>query len=353
MPLTMTLKTHLNNEVTEKLKNTMIYQLLDSRTAGGIETHVLNLSRWLINKGFKCQVLFLKDHGPHPLKDQLDNASVPWKALASVYELKQLISESPCLLATHGYKAGILGRVLATLNNLAVVSTYHSGDRGSGKLRCYSALDEFSARLATSVISVSAEIAARLPVNSAQVPNFVDLPPLKLSCGKQIAFVGRISHEKGPDTFAQICKAYTDKAPIAVYGEGPMLSSLSRLYPSINWLGRKDMAQHWNKIGLLCITSRFEGLPLVALEAMAQGIPVISYALGDIPNVIEHKRNGWLIPPGSKAQFSTAIEHWLNLDITAKQALSQRAYQRIQTAFSSDIVVPKILPCYCKALSSQ
>ena len=335
------------------LIETMIYQLLDSRSAGGIETHVLNLSRWLIRKGFKCQVLLLKDYGPHPLKAQLDEASVPWKALKSLSELHHLLNERACLLATHGYKAGILGRAVAKFNNLAVVSTYHSGDRGSGKLRCYSTLDELSARLANSVISVSAEIAARLPVNSAQVPNFVDLPAFKLNRGKQIAFVGRLSYEKGPDSFAQITQAYSHRAPIAVYGEGPMLGSLRRSNPLINWYGRVDMAKHWHKIGLLCITSRSEGLPLVALEAMAQGIPVISYALGDIPKVIQNKRNGWLIEPDNRAQFSMAIEHWLNLNPAAKQGLSQSAYLRIETNFSSDIVVPKILPSYCKALSSK
>jgi glycosyltransferase involved in cell wall biosynthesis len=331
----------------------MIYQLLDSRSAGGIETHVLNLSRWLIRKGFKCQVLLLKDYGPHPLKAQLDEASVPWKALDSIYELHHLINKKPCLLATHGYKAGIIGRAVAKFNNLAVVSTYHSGDRGNGKLRCYSTLDELSARLANSVISVSAEIAARLPVNSAQVPNFVDLPPFKLNKGKQIAFVGRVSSEKGPDVFAQITQAYSDSAPIAVYGEGPMLDSLRKAYPSINWYGRVDMEKHWHKIGLLCITSHCEGLPLVTLEAMARGIPVISYALGDIPKVIEHKRNGWLIEPENTAQFSTAVEHWLNLNTVAKQGLSQNAYLRIESKFSSDIVVPKILPSYCRALAYQ
>lgn len=332
------------------LIDTMIFQLLDSRSAGGIETHVLNLSRWLIRQGFKCQVLLLKDYGPHPLKEQLDKANVPWRALDGISDLLQIVNDYHCLLATHGYKAGILGRAVAKLSNLSVVSTYHSGDRGTGKLRCYSAIDELSAPLANQVISVSDEIAQRLPVKSCQVPNFVDLPAYKVNQGKQIAFVGRLSSEKGPDAFAKITRSFTHRAPIDVYGEGPMQSSLERLYPEITWHGRVEMDKHWQDIAVLCITSRFEGLPLVALEAMARGIPVISYALGGLVQLIESGRNGWLIAEGDDKQFSAAIEHWLNLDSCAKQGISNCAYQRIEAAFSSDIVGPKILPAYCKAL---
>jgi len=327
-----------------------IFQLLDSRSAGGIETHVFNLSYWLVQRGYKCEILFLHDYGPHPLKEQLNKAGIAWRALEGIPQLYCLLKNTECLLATHGYKCGIIGRILAKLNNIAVVSTYHSGDRGKGKLRCYSALDECSARLADSVICVSSEIAARLPVASNLIPNFVEVPSFKHSKGKKIAFVGRVSIEKGPDTFAKVCATYSDIAPVCVYGEGPMLKSLSSSYPTIKWYGRVDMQQHWKEIGLLCITSRSEGLPLVALEALALGIPVVSYAIGGLPHLIEHKRNGWLITPGEIKQFSSAIEQWLALGDDEKQSMSVFAHQHIKKTYSSDIVGPQILSSYRRAL---
>lgn len=332
------------------LIDTMIFQLLDSRSTGGIETHVLNLSRWLIKQGFKCQVLFLKNHGPHPLKQQLNEAQVPWRTLSGIEQLHKIITHTPCLLATHGYKAGIIGRAVTAFSHSAVVSTYHSGDRGCGRLRCYSAIDELSAVFANSVISVSREIAKRLPVKSNQVPNFVDVPAYSANTGKEIAFVGRLSMEKGPDTFAQVASRFSDVAPIGVYGEGPMFETLSSRFPGITWHGRVTMDQHWSNIGLVCITSRSEGLPLVALEAMARGIPVISYALGGLVQLIDNGHNGWLIAQRDTQQFSVAIKHWLDLDDCAKQQLSTRAHQRIKSAFSSDVVGPKILCAYDCAL---
>jgi len=331
-------------------KTGTIFQLLDSRSTGGIETHVFNLSYWLVQQGYRCEVLLLNDYGPHPLKEQLSKAGIPWRTLNGITQLHHILKNTECILATHGYKCGIIGRILAKLNNIAVVSTYHSGDRGIGKLRCYSALDEYSARLADSVICVSSEIAARLPVASNLIPNFVEVPSIQYSRGKKIAFVGRVSVEKGPDTFAKICATYSDIAPICVYGEGPMLKSLSRSYPAINWYGRVDMQRHWKDIGLLCITSRSEGLPLVALEALALGIPVVSYAIGGLPQLIEHKRNGWLIPPGAIKQFSNAIEQWLALGHKEKQTMSAFAHQHIKKTYSSDIVGPQILSSYQRAL---
>jgi glycosyltransferase involved in cell wall biosynthesis len=331
-------------------KNGIIYQLLDSRSTGGIETHVFNLSYWLVQQGYKCEVLLLKDYGTHPLKKQMSKAGIPWRTLKGVAELNHLLKKTKCLLATHGYKAGILGRILAKLNNLAVISTYHSGDRGTGKLRCYSAIDECSSRLADNIICVSSEIAARLPVPSNLVPNFVEVPSTTSFKGNKIAFVGRLSIEKGPDTFAKICKDFSCFTPIYVFGEGPMLDSLSNAYPTINWCGNVDMQEQWEEIGLLCITSRSEGLPLVALEAMARGIPVISYALGGIPQLIEHRKNGWLVNPGDTQKFSSTIEQWLNLSTKDKKAMSISAYQLIKSTYSSDIVGPQILSSYQRAL---
>lgn len=325
-----------------------IYQLLDSRGFGGIESHVLNLSRWLTGNGYRNEVVFLNDHGEHPLKQALNAQGIQWRCLNGPAGLYRLLAQAPGLLCTHGYKAGIIGRSLARWHRVPVLSTYHSGDRGQGRLRLYSWLDEVSAVLADRIISVSAEISARLPVASEQIVNFVAREPFPTQRGSAIAFVGRLSDEKDPQAFARATRNLS--LPCHIYGDGPDKDKLRSGYPHLTFFGHVDMAEHWSDIGLLCITSKAEGLPLVALEAMVRGIPVVSYAVGGLPDLIQHGRNGWLIPAGDEAQLHQTLQSWELADATQKAAVAVSAHHHIVRHYSDDRVCPKITALYKQAI---
>ncbi len=329
----------------------VIYQLLDSRGPGGIESHVLNLSRWLNNHGFHNEVIFLIDHGEHPLKAELSSEGIKWQCLANYTHLSHLLTHSPSLLCTHGYKAGIVGRLVGRWHRIPVVSTYHSGDRGKGKLRFYSWLDEISAYFADRIISVSAEISARLPVSSQQIVNFVSDKHLQNSRGKAVAFVGRLSEEKGPDHFARATQHLN--IPCHVYGDGPEKEKLQLEFPHLKFFGHVDMDRHWQEIGLLCISSRFEGLPLAALEAMNRGIPVISYAIGGLPDLIENRRTGWLVPAGDEQTLGKTIQLWSLKTSSEKADMSAAAHHHIVKNYSDETICPQIVDVYKQAIQHR
>ena len=69
-----------------------------------------------------------------------------------------------------------------------------------------------------------------------------------------------------------------------------------------------SMIPHWPKISLLCITSREEGLPLVAIEALVRGIPVISFDIGGISSVVVNDLSGWLIAPFNDSSFIASMK---------------------------------------------
>ena len=338
------------------LHDWIIYQLIDSRSPGGIETHVLNLSKWLNKNGYRSQVIFLKDHGEHPLKQQLTDEGISWQCLNGYKALIHLITHSPCLLSTHGYKAGIIGRVIGKCCKTPVVSTFHSGDLGAGRLKLYSYLDSLSAVLADRAISVSPEIAARLPISSNQIMNFITPQSMPVERGNQIAFVGRLSPEKGPDSFARITAQLSQlgqPANFHIYGDGPMADALKQGYPHLSFHGHVDMDEHWQNIGLLCISSESEGLPLAALEAMTRGIPVASYRIGALPQLISHNKSGWLIPPGDETIFQSVIERWILSSGTKKAEISVNAHQQASRHFSDDAICPSILQMYIQALQHK
>lgn len=331
--------------------NWVIYQILDSRGAGGIESHVFNLSRWLNDNGFHNEVIFLKDYGPHQLKEDLTAEGINWQCLSSYSDLNRKLTHFPCLLCTHGYKAGIVGRFLGWWHKAPVVSTYHSGDRGQGKLKLYSWLDEISSILADRVISVSNEISARLPVASQQIVNFVPKQPISPVRGNAIAYVGRLSEEKNPHSFARATRDIG--LPCHIYGDGPLKRELQQNYSHLKLFGHVEMERHWKDIGLLCITSRHEGLPLAALEAMVRGIPVISYAVGGLPNLIENRYNGWLVPPGDENTLQKLIRLWTLKSSTEKAAMSVAAHHHIVKHFCDEVICPQIINLYQQAIQHR
>lgn len=335
------------------IHNRVIYQLLDSRTQGGIESHVFILNRWLNNNGFKSDVVFLNDYGPHPMKNQLIQGGFSYHCLTSYDELYYLFKRSDCLINTHGYKAGILGRILGKLTKTPVVSTYHSGDLGQGIVRLYSLLDDLSSGLADQIISVSGQIAERLPVPSHQISNFVSNEKINTERGKAIAFVGRLSPEKDPESFARATKNLLGNFKCNVYGDGPLRQRLVERYSHLNYFGLVDMSKHWKEIGLLCISSQHEGLPLVALEAMARGIPVVSYKVGALPELIEHTKTGWLVSRNDEKGLTNAIQKWRDLSGTEKAAMSVAAHYRIKEYYCDDVIVSQIVEIYTQALHQQ
>jgi len=337
------------------IQNIKIFQLLDSSSMGGIETHVIKLAQWLNEHQYQCEVIFARHYGPHPLTQQLNQLGIRYRYLDNIFALLPLLKKQPSLLATHGYKAGILGRLLANLCQTPVVSTYHSGDMGQGKLKLYSLLDDASATLANKVISVSQDISERIGVDAHYIPNFIQRQltlgsPFFNTNNKEIAFVGRLSHEKGPDIFANISSTLVATNTFTCYGDGPLKAALQRQHPHVCFKGYCDMQQQWQNIGLLCITSRFEGLPFVALEAMSRGIPVVSFKLGGLTELIDHNNSGWLIERDDIEAFRASIRQWQMMPPYQKLAMSDAARRKVNDNYSCDCLIPKIVDVYHSAV---
>ena len=178
-------------EAVERI-NSPLWLLLDSRHSGGIETHVLELAAGLKQYNINVQVVFLNNYGTHPLRVALQDKQIETISLdGSIRSLwNEIRKKSPVLIHTHGYKAGIFGRLCARLTSTPVVSTYHSGERLYGKLALSNLLDRYSAGLANKVYVVSPQIGQRLKVDADIVKNFIATKTLEISKGKQVAFVG-------------------------------------------------------------------------------------------------------------------------------------------------------------------
>lgn len=330
-----------------------IVLFIDSQAMGGIETHVLNLAKALSVRNMQVSVVFWKEYQcqPHPITELLAESKIDFScAKGRIRTLLKLIPAGS-VVHSHGYKANILNKALCLIGRWTAIPTHHNGDIGTGKLRWYTAIDEFSSSFFTP-ISVSQPIFQRLKNRGKMIPNFVEAiserSPVK---GRQIAFVGRLSPEKNPEDFCLLAASLQDTLAergetFHIYGDGPERAHLEQRFPLVKFHGQQDMNQHWQDVGLLCITSVYEGLPLVALEAMARGIPVCSYAVGELPCLIRHKRNGWLIRQNDINPMADAIHQWWRQDKTDIDIMSWEAIKTIRDKYSTDAVIPEIIKLY-------
>lgn len=336
-----------------------IWQLVDSSAIGGIERHIEMLSRGLIRVGLDCEVVLYASYGPNPWLEQLKAADVPFRILkGNVTDLRAAMrTAQPAMVHTHGYKAGILGRAVARLSKTPIISTFHSGERGTFPVSLYQTLDEMSAFLAPA-IAVSDPIRERLPKGSELVYNFVDMPDKTTDPMRnryRIGYVGRFSHEKAPDLYCGLADILKQAASFEAvewhaYGDGPMLDDLTQSAAGVvNFHGlQTDMSAIWPTLDLLVMPSRAEGLPLAALEAMSYGIPVVAPKIGALPDVIKHGETGWLYDPGDLEAAADHIAEWSTLETAQRQQMFEECRDHIATNFSVQSRLKTMLALYNK-----
>jgi len=326
-----------------------IWLALDSRNTGGIETHVMQLALGLKQAGQQVEVVFIKAYGAHPLIPLLHQKGIETTVLDGRFLtiIKRIKTGRPGIIHSHGYKAGLLCRLAARLTSTLHVSTYHAGEISRGKLAVYDWIDRYTAWLNHQSFTVNMDIARRLPTDSRVMDNFIAIPEIEPKADKQIAFVGRLSHEKGPDYILGLA-ARLPATGFHFYGSGPMEQDLKQQSTGNCFFhgNQNSMDGNWKNIDLLIMPSRFEGLPMVAMEAMARQIPVVAFDVGAMNKLVLHEHNGWLIPPGRIDMIQQILERWLTLDEQQKSPVRQAAEKHIEENFSTGIMIPRIQQVY-------
>lgn len=332
----------------------MILHFIDTKHVGGIETHVETLVQAQIAKGHHAAVLLWQCHDNGRTLERYKKSGL--RVLSACGSLKVLFrflrSLKPEILHTHGYKAGIIGRVVAFSTRTPVISTFHAGERAPFPVNVYQIIDEWTSFLGGR-IAVSQPIAAILPFRTPVIANFVDVPDIELHLKKsgQISYVGRMSPEKGPDLFGEIAKACNDKNSFVMFGEGPMAGAVKlRFGDFIKFNGfATDMNEVWNRTELLLMPSRNEGLPMAALEAMARGIPVAASRVGALPSIIDDGVNGFLFDVGDVRSAVLSVKKWRMMSVLEKENMAMAARVTVRMHYSGVTGLPKIMSAYDRA----
>mgnify|MGYP000225817756 CR=1 FL=1 len=231
--------------------------------------------------------------------------------------------------AHYAFPQGFLGFLLSRILGIPLVLTLHGSDitvlgRGHGK-----PLVNFVLRHSDHICAVSEYLkreAVRLGADENKVevvygaPGIESLKDRKPEKG-EILFVGSSVRQKGLDILLDAFKMVREKIPwakLSVVGGGMN----EKVASGVSFLGfREKLDEFYSRAEVVVIPSREEGLSLVALEAMALGIPVVASRVGGLPEILEGR--AILVEKESPSALAEAIIKLLD-DEKLREKLSKK-----------------------------
>lgn len=164
---------------------------------------------------------------------------------------------------------------------------------------------------------------------------------------------------KGIDYFIESCKQLAENNPelkeklgIVVYGKDS--EQLIPLLPfkvyALNYISsEKELVDVYNSVDLFVTPSLEENLPNTIMEAMACGVPCVGFNIGGIPEMIDHKHNGYVATYKSVDDFTNGIKYVLSE--SDYDTLCNNAICKVATNYTESIVAQRYIEVYNQAIS--
>ena len=376
----------------------MLYIITKSNW-GGAQRHVFDMATEASKEGFNVAVAL---GGEGILKTKLDEAGIKtislqtlgrdvsiskdFGSLTGIWKIVR--NEKPDILHLHSPKAGGLGALAGRLAGIQkIIYTAHgwawNEDRSRIQKSLIALFSWFTMVLCTHIITLSQKEtrqALQFPFVRKKIVQ-ISLgisPPSYLSHKEALGFfekkisiiegknislsdrdiIGTISElhfNKGLSYLIEALKTVIVKFPkiyVIIIGNGNLEKELrdlvaqNNLKDSIYFAGFINQAPIYLKaFSVFTLTSLKEGLPYALFEAAYADVPVISTAVGGIPELIEDMNSGILIQPKKPAEIATAIDFMLTNKETAKE-YARNFHKRIKTDFSIAMMFEKTLALY-------
>jgi colanic acid/amylovoran biosynthesis glycosyltransferase len=160
----------------------------------------------------------------------------------------------------------------------------------------------------------------------------------------RILNVARLVPVKGQLVLLQAAALARQRAlelELTIVGDGPLRASLEQAAHTLSLedcvqfagaLGQDEIRDCYARADLFCLPSLREGIPVVLMEAMASGVPVVASGIMGIPELVEHGRSGVLVPPGQPEALADAMIR-LAGDSEARHRLGDAGRAKIATAY--------------------
>jgi glycosyltransferase involved in cell wall biosynthesis len=306
------------------------------------------------------------------------------------------------LLHSHGYKGNILfGLLPRFFRKISMVSTLHGYTYigGFSRMGLYEWLDSLSLRFMDAVVLVDQTMRSHPKLKKLSgvefrvinngIPVLPDSAPSNVHTftrsgteaasvekvggseggewsvsakivefcqrGFTIGAVGRLSPEKGFDHLMDAIAALIAEGrniQLVIMGEGESRKDLENQSAALGLGDRLLMPGYvpnaksfLSRLWLFAMPSLTEGLPMVLLEAMAAGVPIVARRVGGIPAMLGQGRAGILVPPLDVVALKEGIRAVMDHPVAARQRAAAAA-EHVRTAYSSRAMAERYLDVY-------
>jgi glycosyltransferase involved in cell wall biosynthesis len=321
-----------------------ILHVCDTLSVGGAERLILGLAQQIDRSRFAVRVCALGSRRGNLLQPELERAGVAVEMLGAqrFYDpgaiagvVRTVRAHNVDLIHTHLTSADVIGRVAGKLTGRPVVSTLHNEPYDyERQRRDRRALQRLTARHATTKLIAVSERLRELYIERWGLPadqitaimNAVPLapflavePPRERPDGQlTITTIGRLSPQKAHDVLLEAAALLFPRRPnlrLRLVGqgrlEGELRAQAARLgiADRVEFAGvRGDVAAVLAESDIFVLSSRWEGVPVTAAEAMAAARPVVLTDVGGCRDLVRHGAHGLLVPPGDPAALAAALE---------------------------------------------
>lgn len=306
-----------------------------------------------------------------PCRKRLDSSAI--LALRR-YILKNDID----IVHSHKYKTNLYSLVAVLGTHCKLISTCHNWLGNSLKMKFYAALDKQVLRAFDVAVGVSTtvetELIKYLPRNKVRkIENGVDLgkfsnldhtknetkQELGLTGRTVVGYVGRLSEGKGIQFLIKALVDLIQQKPnvsCLIVGDGEYSLQLKALAWSLGlsdkvlFTGRRnDVPRLYSAMDIFVLPSLEEAFPMVILEAMATGVPVVATGVGDIPRIIEDGRTGLIVKSRSSEALSQALTFVIENQNQAYK-MARDARKIVRQNFTAEVMAKRYCIVYEEAL---
>lgn len=334
-----------------------IVHIIPTLRFGGAERFVVDLSNGLVEKGHDVSIITLFDE--RQMQDQL-TAGIAVHVVQKkskfgfglVAELKNMLKElQPNLVHTHLFGADVWGRKAAYALKIPVVTTEHNTNVDESWLKhlvkrvfryqsavftCYSqAVYDYLQKK----YGVNKKKIVRIN-QGINVKRYKDVPPVNMDETLYLLALGRFEHQKGFDILLDALDRLKQYNWILhMRGEGSLKFRLMAHTKCLKqhdcvafYKPTPDVPAVFGEVDVVVMPSRWEGLGLIAKEAMAAGRLVVASNVGGLPESVKHKKTGLLVEPHSVEALVEQLE-WLLTHKKEAKALAAAAKKYAQKEF--------------------